>query len=85
MSRLDVLLAPLRVRGRLDPAIVLLLVLINRLVLYNTILHPPEVQYDGVAHLAYIDTLAQLRWPTYGRPAPGGWAPIGTPRASWGN
>ena len=41
-----------------------LLLLMNSIVLYNVLVHPPFAGYDGGSHLGYILTLAEGRLPT---------------------
>jgi hypothetical protein len=51
-------------RGQLDQQLLFVFLIVNGLVLFNSIFHDPTVQYDWAEHLAYVATLAQLHLPT---------------------
>lgn len=50
-----------RSEGSFDLKLLLVFGLINGLVLVNAILHDPQIGYDAIAHLKYVDALSHLR------------------------
>ncbi len=60
-STLAALLEPFRSGKGLDIPLVLVFLTINGLVFVNACLHDPKMQYDGGAHLHYINALSELR------------------------
>ncbi len=50
--------------GKANWILIALFLLINLLVLYNSVFHDPRIGYDTSAYLEYIDTLSEGRYPT---------------------
>ncbi len=57
-------LRPFMVNGHHDRPLLLLFLLMNVLVSINVVLHHPMIGYDAVAHLRYVQALAEFRLPT---------------------
>ena len=57
---------PFLKHGSFDVNLIYIFLAINALVLFNAIRHNPRDGYDAPDHLAYIDTLAELRLPDKG-------------------
>ena len=55
---------PFMVNGHRDTPLLLLFLLINVLMSINVVLHHPMIGYDAVAHLRYVQALAEFRLPT---------------------
>ncbi len=57
ISRTRRFLAPFKTAGNFDWLVIVLFLAINLIVLVNAVRHNPEMGYDAIDHLAYIQTL----------------------------
>lgn len=57
---------PFQTSGRTDRLLVALFAAMHAVLLYNAVLHHPRINYDGAAHIKYLDPLSQMRLPDEG-------------------
>src|SRR5262249_51754965 len=50
--------------GRFDHRLLFVFLIVNGLVLFNSIFHDPTTHYDADSHLDYVDVLARLQLPS---------------------
>ena len=58
---IHIFLQPFRSENGLNVGLLLIFILINCIVFLNAYLHDPQIGYDAISHLRYIETLSKLQ------------------------